>query len=140
LLELPGRHAELSVYATEAYYTGPGSRVRRFSFRTDGFVSARALSQSGELLTKPLTFAGQRLRLNFVTRKDSVLRAEIQDASSGMPVRGFALADCSPLNGDATDGIVQWRRGSDIAELAGRAVRLRFVMQDTDLYALQFGA
>ena len=39
LLELPGREGELSVYGTEAYYAGPGSRVRRFTFRTDGFVS-----------------------------------------------------------------------------------------------------
>ena len=45
LLELPGRPNELSVYATEAYYAGPGSRVRRFTFRTDGFVSVHADSE-----------------------------------------------------------------------------------------------
>ncbi len=39
ILKLPGDDRELSVYATEAYYTGPDSRVRRFSYRVDGFVS-----------------------------------------------------------------------------------------------------
>ena len=35
LLKLPGNQRELSVYGTEAYYTGPDSRVRRFTYRVD---------------------------------------------------------------------------------------------------------
>lgn len=41
LVELPGRPNHYSVYATEAYYTGPDSRLRRFEYRKDGFVSVR---------------------------------------------------------------------------------------------------
>ena len=43
---------ELSVYATEAYYAGPDSRIRRFTYRTDGFVSAKASGGIGELVTR----------------------------------------------------------------------------------------
>ena len=47
LLQLPGNDRELSVYATEAYYKGPASRVRRFTFRMDGFVSVHAPASGG---------------------------------------------------------------------------------------------
>ena len=36
LLQLPGNDGEYSLYATEAYYTGPNSRVRRFTYPRDG--------------------------------------------------------------------------------------------------------
>ncbi|MCB1079962.1 MAG: hypothetical protein KDM64_19235, partial [Verrucomicrobiae bacterium] len=61
ILSLPGRPDELSVYATEAYYGPVPGRVRRFTYRLDGFVSLRAGSDGGEMLTKPLSFAGKNL-------------------------------------------------------------------------------
>jgi hypothetical protein len=42
------------------------------------------------------------------------------------------------LIGDELDRIVSWKNGSDVSALAGRAVRLRFVMKDADLYAIRF--
>ena len=33
---------------------------------------------------------------------------------------------------------VAWKSKSDVAELAGRAVRLRFVIRDADLYSYRF--
>ncbi len=47
LLSLPGRPRELSLYATEAYYTGPDSRVRRFTSRVDGFVALQCGAKAG---------------------------------------------------------------------------------------------
>lgn len=67
LVRLPARDNELSIYAKEAYYTGPGSRLRRFTYRVDGFVSVHAPAEGGELLTKPLRYQGDKLVLNFVT-------------------------------------------------------------------------
>jgi hypothetical protein len=133
LLQLPGQDRELSVYATEAYYAGPGGRVRRFVYRTDGFVSARAEAR-GTLLTKPLIFAGAELALNIASR--GVTRAELQDAA-GQPIAGFALGDCTAIQGDFIDHIVEWKGGS-LAKLSGKAVRLRVELEDADLYALQF--
>ena len=135
LLQLPGQNQELSVYATEAYYTGPGSRLRRFVYRTDGFVSARA-EGDGVITTRPLTFTGSKLTLNHVSR--GATRVELLDAA-GQVLSGFDRASCVPLTGDQIDAPVSWR-GADLGSLAGRAVRIRFLPQDADLFAFQFGA
>lgn len=136
VLQLPGRDKELSVYATEAYYTGPASRVRRFAYRVDGFVALHGGAEGGSLTTKPLRFSGDKLRLNFVTRDGGTVRVELQDAG-GKPLEGFSLADCQPLQGDAVEQAVQWRETS-VKSLAGQAVRLHFEVRNADLYAFQF--
>ncbi len=133
LLQLPGQDRELSVYATEAYYAGPGSRVRRFTFRTDGFVSVHAAGE-GTLVTKPLTFTGSTLSLNIASRGPT--RVELQDAG-GKPLPGFALDDCTPITADQIEQTVAWKGGS-LSPLAGQPVRLRFVLREADLYSLQF--
>ena len=137
LLQLPGQDRELSVYATEAYYAGPGSRVRRFTFRTDGFVSVHAGDETAELVMRPLTFAGDELTVNCATGPEGRLQVELQD-SDGQPLAGFALADCEEIAGDDIVRIVRWTDGASVAPLSGRAVRLRFVMQKADLYSLRF--
>ena len=137
LLQLPGQDRELSVYATEAYYAGPGSRVRRFTFRTDGFVSLHGDTAKAEAVTRPLRFSGKELVLNYATGAGGSLRVEIQDAA-GKPLPGFALANCRPLSGDAIDQVVNWESGSDLSRLSGQPVRLRFALDNADVYALQF--
>ena len=42
--------------------------------------------------------------------------------------------------GDEIERVVRWEKGSDVGSLAGRAIRLRFVMTAADLYAIQFRA
>ncbi|MCX6907085.1 MAG: hypothetical protein NTY01_03470 [Verrucomicrobia bacterium] len=136
LLQLPGNDRELSVYATEAYYAGPASRVRRFTFRTDGFVSVHA-SAKGELFTKPLRFTGRALELNCRAAAQGSIRVEIQDAD-GKPLPKFSLADCQPISGDDIARIVKWKSGTSVSALAGKPVRLRFVMENADLFAMRF--
>lgn len=136
LLQLPGQDRELSVYATEAYYAGPASRVRRFTFRTDGFVSLQGKGAGAEMVTRPLRFAGKQLVLNYTTAPQGSVRVEIQNGA-GEPIERFALTDCQPLTGDEIDRAVSWGR-SDISRLAGQTVRLRFALDNADLYTLQF--
>lgn len=136
LLELPGHDRELSLYATEAYYAGPGSRVRRFTFRTDGFVSIHAGREAGTVITRPLIFAGKQLCLNYLTSAAGKVLVEIQD-SAGAALPGWTLADCAPLTGDGFDQPVKWS-GGELESLAGKAIRLRFVILDADLFSLRF--
>jgi hypothetical protein len=137
LVGLPGAKNELSVYAKEAYYAGPGSRLRRFTYRLDGFVSVHAPVEGGEILTKPIRFRGDKLVLNLVTSPKGSLAVEVLD-SEGQPIEGFRLKQCRPLQGDSVAQSVAWEGGADLRRLASRPVRLRFVLRDADLFSFRF--
>lgn len=116
-------------------YHAPGGL--RYTLRTDGFVSINAPARGGELLTRPLTFSGRELVINYSTSAAGRLQVEIQSAD-GTPLPGYALADCPPLVGDRIEQVVAWKAGADVSRLAGRPVRLRFAMAEADLYSLRF--
>jgi hypothetical protein len=65
------------------------------------------------------------------------VRVEVQSAE-GTPVEGYRLEQCHDLVGDEIERPVAWEGGGDVRALQGRPVRLRFVLQDADLYALRF--
>lgn len=134
---LEGAPNELSLYASESYWTGNSSALRRYTLRMDGFASASAPMSGGEIVTKPLTFAGSRLVLNFASSAAGGLQVELQD-EAGKPLPGFALDDCPPIFGDSLERTVTWKSGGDVSALAGRSVRLRFALKDADLFSFQF--
>ncbi len=137
VVTLPGQERELSVYAAEAYYTGTGTRLRRFVYRRDGFVALHADGDGGEAVTRPIRFSGNRLILNYRAGKAGQVRVEIQDAG-GTPLEGFGESDAKALKGDEVEGVVTWEEGRDLGGLAGRSVRLRFVMENADIFAFRF--
>lgn len=134
----PGNPPELSLYATEGYFTGHQSELRRYTIRLDGFVSVQAKLTGGRLVTKPLTFVGNRLSLNYATSGAGSVRVELQSAE-GKPITGYKLADCDEIFGDQLERTVTWNGTSDVSKLAGQAVRLQFVVSDADVYSFQFG-
>ena len=140
LLETPAADPlappELSAYAPENYWK-ESVCLRRYTFRMDGFVSLNAPLKGGEMVTKPLTFAGKQLLLNFATSAAGSVKVEIQDAA-GQPLPGHALADCDDVFGDAIERPVSWKGSPDVSALAGKPVRLRFVMKDADVWAIRF--
>lgn len=162
---VPTGEEETSVYLVE-HVRLPSARLRRLVIRPDGFVSLNASAAGGEVVTKPLTFRGSQLLINYATSAAGSVQVEIQDAS-GQPIPGYALKDAAVIFGDeierrvnwdnqgwdigeswpkATDRIVarldanrrQAELGWNVAPLVGRAVRLRFVLKDADLYGFQF--
>lgn len=134
---LPGAPNELSLYAGESYWTGQGSAVRRYTLRLDGFVSINAPRKGGELVTKPLTFTGKKLAMNFATSAAGGIRVELQ-RPDGQPIPGYSLDDCPPIFGNTIERVVTWKKGPDLSQLAGQPVKVRFELQDADLYAIQF--
>lgn len=106
--------------------------------RIDGFVSIDAPLSGGEILTKPLVFEGTGLALNFATSAAGSIRVEVQ-SPDGQPLPGFALDDCCEVFGDALARPVIWKEAA-LGTLTGQPVRLRFVLRDAQLYALQFRA
>ena len=115
----------------------PDVRIRRGVLREDGFVSLRAPYQGGSVLTKPLRFSGAELRINYSTSAAGSIREEIQSAS-GKALAGYGLEDCPQIFGDETNRLNAWKTGSDLAHLAGQAIRLKFEIKDGDLYSLCF--
>ena len=88
-------------------------------------------------MTKPLIFEGKELVINFSTSAAGSVQVEIQNAD-GKPIDGFALSDCPEIFGDAIERVVTWKCGGDVSKLAGKQIRLRFVIKDADLYSLRF--
>ena len=128
---------ELSVFVTERTMQDRPACLRRYTIRVDGFVSAAAPLAGGEFVTRPLRFHGHRLSLNYSTSAAGRIRVEIQDAE-GRPLPGFALADAYEIYGDALEQVAPWKDGAVLGTLAGRPVRLRFVLNDADLFAFRF--
>ena len=114
------------------------------TLRTDGFVSVHADYEGGELLTRLLTFEGSNLVLNFATSAAGSIRLELQDAH-GQPLPGFAMEESPVIFGDEIEHEVRWQRSharfnSDkpLARLAGKPIRIRFLLKDADLYSIRF--
>jgi hypothetical protein len=138
--DLPTSATELSLYSGERYYQGDGVRVRRYTYRTDGFVSVNASYAGGSLLTKPITYGGgDELVLNMSTSAAGSILVELVD-SDGKALPGFALEDCEELFGDDTKRIVKWKHGGSLGTHKGKPVRLRFELKDADLFSFRFAA
>ncbi len=134
---IEGAPNDLSVYATESYWTGHSDQLRRFTLRIDGFVSVHAAGETGQFVTKPLVFRGGVLTMNFSTSAAGSVRVEIQNVD-GKPFDGFSREDCDDIFGDSLEQAVTWKGSDDVSRLAGKPVRLRFLLSDADLYSMQF--
>jgi hypothetical protein len=110
----------------------------RYTLRVDGFVSVQAPLSGGELITKPLTFSGRELALNFSASAAGSVQVELLRDQMNTPIEGFSLEDCVELLGDDLERVVRWKGGPDLSRLAGTPVRLRFVLRDADLYSFRF--
>ena len=113
------------------------AHLRRYTLRLDGFASVHAPYEGGEMITRPLKFAGNELVINFATSASGAIRCEIQNAKDD-PIPGFALDNCKEIGGDEIERTVRWVGGSDVSRLRDQPIRLRFVMKDADLFALRF--
>ena len=125
--------------------------------RLDGFVSLEATSE-GSVVTPPVRFEGSTLTVNAATRSftsetvgwkpvwkelftgvadgQGFVRVEIQD-ESGNPISGYAADDCELIRGDGVDLEVAWNGRNELGALAGRAVRLKFVLGNAGLYSFR---
>ena len=135
--DLPGAPNELSFYVTESYWKGHASALRRYTLRIDGFVSVSASMNGGEMITKPIIFDGKELNLNFSSSAAGKILVEIQDLN-GNTLENYSLDECAPVFGDSIERKVTWEYGSDLSELSGKPVRIKFFIKDADLYSFSF--
>lgn len=118
-------------------YGQPTAHLRRYSLRTDGFVSVHAPYSGGELTTRLFTFTGNELEINFATSAAGEIKVELQDAA-GNPIPGFSLSQSTHNIGNEISRKVLWESDAKLSDLAGKSVRLRFQMKDADLYSFGF--
>ena len=140
---VPTGDDEISLYVIR-HYMFPSIHLERMVLRTDGFASLNAGYRGGEVVTRPLTFRGSNLVLNFATSAAGSIRIEIQD-EAGRPLPGFALEESPLVWGDEIEHTVRWKRShagattdEPLKRIAGKPVRLRLVMKDADLFSLRF--
>ncbi|MCI0720034.1 MAG: hypothetical protein L0338_13850 [Acidobacteria bacterium] len=56
----------------------------------------------------------------------------------GNLISGYAAADCNPIRSDGLRQSVRWKKRAGLDELSGKAIRLRFLLREGDLYAFTF--
>jgi len=128
---------EISLYVQRHFAQATG-HVQRMTLRLDGFASVHAPFAGGQMLSKPLTFSGRELEINYSTSAAGSIRVELQ-RPDGSPVAGYSLAECVEMTGDSIGHVVLWReKRSDLSDRSGEPIRLKFAMKDADLYALRF--
>lgn len=127
---------EMSLYVNQDY-AQPTAHLHRYSLRLDGFTSLSAPYKGGEILTKPFTFSGGELEINYSTSAAGEIRFELQD-EAGAPIPGYRLEDSQVVIGNEISRVVSWKENKDLSKLASRTVRLRIVMKDADLYSIRF--
>jgi hypothetical protein len=112
--------------------------ISRVVLRRDGFVSVHAANTGGEFRTPPLAFHGEQLVVNVDTSALGEVKVEIQD-DRGAPLPGFSIDDADIIHSaNQISRPVSWNGATSLEKLAGRTIRLRFLLRDAHLYAFQF--
>lgn len=133
---VPTSASEITMYCNE-HYRYQTQRIRRLTIRTDGFVSLYGGPDGAEATTRPLTFNGSCLIINYETSAVGSVQVALCD-QSGEPYPGFAFTDCPPIYGNEIAHTVTWEDGPNVGSLAGKPFRLRLRLQDANLYSFQF--
>ena len=111
--------------------------IGRAIMRLDGFVSADADYSGGEIVTPLIKFQGKTLELNLETSGGGSVKVELLDEND-RPIAGYTKADATTLCGNSVRMPAAWGENKDLGKLAGKPIKLRFIMQDCKLYAFQF--
>ena len=129
--DFEGEPNEISLYVgTHPVYKSVD--FERYTIRRDGFFSFRADFEGGEALTKPFTFDGEALSINFATSALGFVRVEILD-EDGNALEGY---DTGRLFGNSLARPCNF--AAPLSALAGKTVRMRISMRDADLYSFRF--
>lgn len=128
---------ELSFFTTEGYWQGNSTSFRRHTLRLDGFVSLHG-TWASTATTKPIIFEGGNLEVNFATSGRGFIQVALLDLNN-KPIAGYTRKDCGQIFGDHTKHIVRWKANSgDLRQLSGKPIKIRFVLEDADIFSFRF--
>lgn len=135
LIETPGRFSsepEISLLCESHHWTDKPVELIRYIFRKDGFASYKATFKPQTLRTKPFTFDGSVLKINFKTSARGYIQIKFLDNFNN-PIEGFV--SCEHF-GDTTSRVIDFDK--PLSELNGREVKMEFIMSDAELFSITF--
>ncbi|WP_236973686.1 hypothetical protein [Membranihabitans maritimus] len=127
---------EMSVYVNENY-AQPTAHLKRYSMRLDGFASLEADYNGGMVLTKPFTFEGKELEINYSTSAAGSIKIALLD-EDGNEIPGFGMEDCQEIIGNEVKRVLSWGGNRDLSRLEGKTIQLKINMKDANLYSFKF--
>ena len=107
----------------------------RYEIRKDGFACIMAESKEETVVTKPLTFTGSVLHLNFTTSAKGYIYVDVLDKDGNELSQDTSFE----IFGDNIDRKIYFEDGSDFSKYQGKEIRLRFKMSEAKLYSIWFG-
>ena len=125
-----GADNEYSMYIPEGHWVCDAAKLVRYTVRLDGFVSMHAGVKEKMLVTKPFTFTGTNLYINFSTSALGYMYFTLVDTD------GNHYTSCETF-GDKVDRRVCFEDGV-VEKLSGKPVTLEVRMKDADLYSFIF--
>jgi hypothetical protein len=106
--------------------------------RIDGFASVQTNNdEQGEWITTSLRVPRGTDNLMVNANIFGKMQVEVLDCVTGRPFKGLELDNSLVITGDRTDFIIEWR-DSDFDKVAGRSVRLRFLVKHGAIYSFSF--
>ena len=90
---------ELSMFGFQNHWSSQPAQLFRMTMRIDGFVSLHAGYRPQTAVTKPFTFTGNTLSINFSTSAMGSLRIRLLN-EAGAPIPGYESCE---LFGDSLD-------------------------------------
>ncbi len=127
-----GEEDELSIYVQNHHCTEATVELVRYTYRIDGFASIKSGYAKKTLRTKPFTFDGDELLLNFRTSARGSIVLRILDENN-VPIVGYTTCE---IFGDTSKRVIDFDK--PLSELQGRTVSFDFTMQDAEIYSMRF--
>ncbi|MBP5640581.1 MAG: hypothetical protein J6X55_13940 [Victivallales bacterium] len=124
----PGAPDELSMYLFTHHWMSLPSEIQRYTIRMDGFASLHADGRELTAVTKPFTYDGTELRINFETSARGYLFIAIVTED------GRRIESCETF-GNAIDRKVVF---NEPLPPAGTTVTMEIRLLDADVYSFQF--
>jgi hypothetical protein len=126
--EIKGEPNELSLFCISGYRARP-TTLDRYTIRMDGLFSWSTNFKGGTVLTKPFTFEGSKMSVNFATSAFGYLCVSFCD-EQGAEISGY---NSGRLFGNTIDRPCEFEKS--LTELNGKTVRMKISMKDAEFYS-----
>jgi hypothetical protein len=108
-----------------------------YDLRLDGFCSLKISGKDGLLRTKAIIPRTGEMSINVRTTEHTAARVQLIDGETAQPIAGYTWEDALPISGDHLFARPRWRERDDVAELAGRPIRIEIAMREAEFFAIR---